>query len=343
MPTTGALARGPALLRASIACAAGALALPVGAGGAAAQPTPAAPAAAPETAAAAFSPLDLPDWVLREPGAAQARPWILVIDDPQCPYCMQLHLALEKRREQGDPEITQAVLARLPFPLPFHDQSAHVVEDAFCLEAGSAGGGAAAYLDWLMVEPWKAEPGWKDASVADLEKDGGLFDTRYESHKVSSSRRRDYQTERARGEAGCAADGCRGDAACETLCATQQACRQACPPAPAPAQAGAAPASEKCLSACTEKFVSARYRQLSQVHWACLREEGPASAHGRTAAAFAWAMAHDVPGTPTVYVGHPRVGFRQLRDADDLASLLKLLVQGLAEARAQLAPAAARR
>lgn len=292
-----------------------------------------APVASPQP----FTPLDLPDWVIREPEAALDQPWILVIDDPQCPYCMQLHLALEKRREQGDPEISRAVRARLPFPLPFHDQAAHVVEDAFCLEASGArtGWGAAAYLDWLMVAAWRAEPTWKDASIADLEKDGGLFDAQYEAHKVSSSRRRDFQTERARAEAACAPDSCREDAGCGQLCGEQTTCRQDCAQPGPPVEAAAAPPPE-CLSACTEKFVRARYRQLSKAHSACLLQEGAASAHGRTAAAFAWAMAHEVPGTPTVYVGHPRVGFRRLANADDLAGLLKALVEALADVRARL-------
>src|SRR5512143_1524402 len=93
----------------------------------------AAPAAAPATE---FTPLDLPDPVfLDDPAAAKTRPWLLVIDDPQCPYCMALHLALGKLRAAGDADFTGAAMARIPFPLAFHDQSAHIVADAFCLEA----------------------------------------------------------------------------------------------------------------------------------------------------------------------------------------------------------------
>lgn len=320
------------------------LALFVGSAAAAPAEPPAPPPAAVEPAA--FAPLDLPDWVLREPGAGPDQPWILVVEDPQCPYCMQLHVALAQRRALGDPEIGRAQLARLPYPLPFHDQAAHVVEDAFCLEASGppGGGGAAAYLDWLMVEPWRKEPGFEAASLEDLQKDGGFFDSRYEAHKVTSSRRRDYQTERARAEAACGPGACGGDEACAKPCADQAACRQACstPPAGKP-DAAATAAGEKCLSDCTEKFVRARYRQLSRVHSACLLADGPASAHARTAAAVAWAVAHDVPGTPTVYVGHPRVGFRRLGDSDDLAGFLKLLVPALAETRARLAAAPAAR
>ncbi len=321
-------------------------------------PAPAAPAASPpapagETAPAAgkegpapFAPLDLPDWVIRDPGAPKDLPWILVVDDPQCPYCMQLHLAIEKAREQADPEISRSVLATFPFPLAFHDQAAHVVQDAFCLEASGKerGWSAASYLDWLIVAPWRSEPGWKSATIEDLEKDGGLFDSRYDAHKVLSSRRRDFQTERARAEAACGADTCRGDAECDKLCAAQKSCREACPaegaaPPPEPAAGGGsgpAPTREKCLAGCADRFVSARYRQFSKVHSACLLEEGPNSAHGRTAAAYAWAIAHKVPGTPTVYVGHPSIGFRLLGDSDNMAAFFGLLRQALAEARSKL-------
>ena len=39
--------------------------------------------------------------------------------------------------------------------------------------------------------------------MEDLAKDGGLFDSKYEAHRVTSSRRRDFQTEVARAESSC--------------------------------------------------------------------------------------------------------------------------------------------
>ena len=57
-------------------------------------------------------------------------------------------------------------------------------------------------------------------------------------------------------------------------------------------------------------------------------------------AAFAWAVDHKVPGTPTVYAGHPSIGFRLLGDSDNLTGFVDLLRSSLAEARAKLAAAA---
>ena len=51
---------------------------------------------------------------------------------------------------------------------------------------------------------------------------------------------------------------------------------------------------------------------------------------------FAWCVAHKIPGTPTVYVGHPRIGFRTLGDSDDLTGFFVLLRKALAEARGKL-------
>jgi len=322
-------------------------------------PPPVSPAAAP----APFAPLDLPDWVILEDATgAKTLPWILIIDDPQCPYCMQLHLALEKAREASDAEVTRAVVARLPFPLA---------------SRANRSWSAAAYLDWLMVEPWKAETEWKTASLEDIVKDGGLFDTKYDAHKVTSSRRREFQTLAAKAESdACAAEpappagatapvaaSCHGDADCEKVRAALRDCRLACPAASSPGgpagagaadgsatvgaasanNPGAAPAArEDCLAACSAKFVGARYRQYSKVHSACLLEEGPSSAHGKTAAAFAWALAHKVPGTPTIYAGHPSVGFRLLGDSDSLIAFLADLKSALAETRALLAARAAK-
>ena len=342
------------------------LAAPVAsaAGPAATAPAPAPPAAsadaAPPAAPPTFAPLAIPDWVILEHGAgAESRPWILIVDDPQCPYCMQLHLALTKAREMKDPEISGAVIARLPFPLAYHDQSAHIVSDAYCLEASSKTRpwSAASYLDWLIVDPWRAEKEWASVTYEDLEKDNGFFDSKYEAHKVTSSRRREYQTQAARAEAACSPDSCRGDEDCVKLCAAQTACRSKCAPAAGPGpgaprggvsegqgSGGAipAPASEReaCLKACTDTFVSSRYRQYSKVHSDCLLEEGPGSAHGRTAASFAWARDNKIGGTPTVYVGHPRIGFRTLGDSDHLADFLVLLREGLAQARSRLSATA---
>ena len=312
-----------------------------------APPPPAAPAAAPQE----FEPLDLPDWVILEDATrAAAQPWILVIDDPQCPYCMQLHLAIEKAREKDDPELTRAVIARLPFPLAFHDQAAWVVMDALCLEATRSGRAwnASAYLDWLMVEPWKTEPEWKSVTVEDLVRDGGLFDTKYDAHKVTSSRRRDYQTEMARAEANACledkAPSCRADAECEKLCAAARECRAACSAKPAaspdPPPAKPAPSvQQECVSNCAAKFTGARYRQYSKAHSACLLAEGPTSAHGRAAAGYAWAVDHKVPGTPTIYAGHPTIGFRLLGDSDSMVEFLANLRSALAASRARLAAA----
>src|SRR5437867_8978407 len=79
---------------------------------------------------------------------------------------------------------------------------------------------------------------WSGATMEDLAKDGGLFDSKYEAHRVTSSRRRDFQTEVARAESSCLPDACRGDADCERLCATERECLAGCgadgaaPPAP---------------------------------------------------------------------------------------------------------------
>src|SRR5262245_64322626 len=105
--------RAPHREAATVLFAAFSLAVPLLCSATPAPPAPAAPAAVPQE----FSPLYLPEWVILEDATrAAVQPWILVIDDPQCPYCMQLHLAIEKAREKEDPELTRAVIARLPFP-----------------------------------------------------------------------------------------------------------------------------------------------------------------------------------------------------------------------------------
>jgi len=164
-----------------------------------------------------------------------------------------------------------------------------------------------------------------------------------EKHKVISSRRRDYQTEKVRAEAGCAEGSCGSDADCEKLCEKARACRIACPaegaaPAlpPGSAPADKKPSREECLNACTGSFVSQRYRQYSKAHQACLLESGPQSAQAKTAEALKWCVDHKIPGTPTVYVGHPRIGFRTLGDSDDLNGFFVLLRQALAEARGRM-------
>ncbi|MEO8277119.1 MAG: hypothetical protein ABI639_12970 [Thermoanaerobaculia bacterium] len=92
-----------------------------------------------------------------------------------------------------------------------------------------------------------------------------------------------------------------------------------------------------CAKSCVDDFVSARYRQFSRAHSDCLLAEGPASAHARMAAATAWGKTHGVTGTPTVYVGHPRIGFRDPGDAEDFTTYLKVIRSTLAEARKRLA------
>lgn len=302
----------------------------------AAAPTPAAvAAAAPAAAPAGYAPLDIPEWAVKESeSAAKDQPWILIVDDPQCPYCMQLSLGIEKARENNDAEVVRAAVVHVFYPLAYHDQSAHIVEDLFCLQATRAGHSwdAASYLDWLIVAPWKAEPGWKSVTIEDLVKDKGFFDAGYDKHRVLSSRRRDYQTEKARAEASCLEGACAGDADCEKLCEKARSCRKECDSPPAEGK----PTKEACLSKCTDSFASARYRQFSKAHQACLLESGPKSAQAKTAEAFQWSVDHKIPGTPTVYVGHPRIGFRTLGDSDDLTGFFVLLRQALAEARAKL-------
>src|SRR5207244_3097161 len=71
----------------------------------------------------------------------------------------------------------------------------------------------------------------------------GVFDTKYDTHRVTSSRRRDYQTGVAKAESACLPGGCRGDADCEKLCEEEKTCVAACP-APegsAPGAKGVAP------------------------------------------------------------------------------------------------------
>jgi hypothetical protein len=307
-----------------------------------------------------FVQLDLPAWVLiDDPAAAKTRPWLLLIDDPQCPHCMRLHHVFAKLRAT-DPELRNAVVARLPFPLPGHDQSVHIVEDAFCLEASRAGRAWSgnAYLDWLLDDTWSSEPGWASATAEDVIKEGGLFDAHYEAHQVESSRRREYQTEFAQREATCepATSGtgftsCHGEAACDALCAEKSKCMTACGPSPSAADGCSecslepilpAPAAKntasgpQCAAKCTEAFVEARYRQFSKSHSECLLAAGPDSAQARTAAAFSWAIAHQIPGTPTFYVGHPSIGFREPEEADDLPGVVANLDRLLAEVRARL-------
>ena len=312
---------------------------------ASAAPAAPAPAAAPAAPApGGYAPLDIPEWAVKESeSAAKNQPWILIVDDPQCPYCMQLSLGIEKARENADAEVSRAAVVHIFYPLPYHDQSAHIVEDAFCLQSTRAGRSwdAASYLDWLIVAPWKAEPGWKSATIEDLAKDNGFFDSGYDKHRVLSSRRRDYQTEKARAEAACTEVTCGGDADCEKLCEKARSCRKDCPAESAAAATPAGGAQEKsaretCLAKCTDAFASARYRQYSKTHQACLLESGPKSAQAKTAEAFQWSVDHKIPGTPTVYVGHPRIGFRTLGDSDDLNGFFVLLRQALAEARGKL-------
>jgi len=315
----------------------------------AAAPAAATSSAAPAAAATGYAHLDIPEWAIKESeSAAKDQPWILIVDDPQCPYCMQLSLGIEKARENADTEVSRAAVVHIFYPLPYHDQSAHIVEDAFCLQSTRAGRSwdAASYLDWLIVAPWKAEPGWKGATIDDLAKDNGFFDSGYDKHRVLSSRRRDYQTEKARAEAACTETTCAGDADCEKLCEKARSCRKECPAETSAAPAAAPPAGaggvqeksarETCLSKCTDGFVSSRYRQYSKTHQACLLESGPKSAQAKTAEAFQWCVDHKIPGTPTVYVGHPRIGFRTLGDSDDLNGFFVLLRQALAEARGKL-------
>jgi hypothetical protein len=318
--------------------------------------------AAPEPGTAAqpavFAPLDLPEWVLVDDAAApRTEPWILLIDDPQCPHCMRLHLILAKARD-ADPELGRAVIARLPFPLPGHDQSAHIIADAFCLEESRAGHpwSANAYLDWLLADEWAAEPGWTTTTIEELSKEDGFFDAHYDAHEVTNSRRREYQTQFARQESACEpapAGGsgfasCHGDEACDALCEKRGTCRAACQPKPAPGEppcsecepiiappAAANPVPE-CQADCDEAFVRARYGQFSKVHSACLLAQGPNSAQAKTAAAYAWAIAHHIPGTPTLYTGHPTIGFREPDEAQDWAGVLADLRRGLADARARL-------
>ena len=213
-----------------------------------------------------FAPLDVPSRVItKDEEAAKRLPWILIVDEPQCPYCMQLHLAL----------------------------AAHIITDAFCLQASGLNGrwSAASYLDWLIAGPWKAEPGWSGATMEDLAAP---------SPPISPI---------ASGSPGASGG--------------------------APA-GGSAPPREQCLAGCTERFVSARYRQFSKVHSACLLEAGPQSAHTKTAAAVSWAAEHKVPGTPTVYAAHPSIGFRMLGDSDNLVDFMALLRRTLPEARARI-------
>jgi hypothetical protein len=99
---------------------------------------------------------------------AKDQPWILIVDDPSA----LLHAArsASRGRENADPEVSRAAVVHIFYPLPYHDQSAHIVEDTFCLQATRAGRSwdAASYLDWLIVAPWKAEAGWKSATMEDL-------------------------------------------------------------------------------------------------------------------------------------------------------------------------------
>ena len=73
---------------------------------------PVVPASADDAKAAAshaYARLDIPDWAVKKSeSAAKDQPWILIVDDPQCPYCMQLSLGIEKVRENGESEVSRA-------------------------------------------------------------------------------------------------------------------------------------------------------------------------------------------------------------------------------------------
>src|SRR4029453_9913411 len=85
---------------------------------AAAPPPAAVAAAAPAAAPAGYAPLDIPEWAVKESeSAAKDQPWILIVDDPQCPYCMQLSLGIEKARENNDAEVVRAAVVHVFYPL----------------------------------------------------------------------------------------------------------------------------------------------------------------------------------------------------------------------------------
>jgi hypothetical protein len=126
-----------------------------------------------------------------------------------------------------------------------------------------------------------------------------------------------------------------------TACGPSQPAADGCsectvePILPLPPTKGTASGPE-CAAKCTQAFVDSRYAQFSKAHSACLLATGADSAHAHTAAAYAWVIAHGIPGTPTFYVGHPSVGFREPDEAVDLAGMVANFDRLLAEVRTRL-------
>lgn len=280
----------------------------------------------------AFLPLELPRGILYDrPEKAGEWPWILVADDPQCPYCVQLGLGLRKAREAGDSEISRAVEAIVLFPLSFHDQAAHASADVVCFEQTREGRpwDGISYLRHLMTAPYTTDPAWPGLGVDDLWKPGGWFTTAYPERKMTASTRRAFLLEVVRRQEACDQLACGTDADCLALCDARAACLSDCSAAGSGQEAS-------CAQGCRDEFVRLRFRQLSAVIQNCLLRRDGHDPHALVSGTEAWCRSQGIPGTPTILVGHPEVGFKLLGDSDELTAALERIGAALAEARALL-------
>jgi hypothetical protein len=127
----------------------------------------------------------------------------------------------------------------------------------------------------------------------------------------------------------CDALACGGDAECLALCDARAACLSDC------AAAGAGQEAS-CAAGCRDEFVRLRFRQLSAVIQDCLLQRHGHDPHSLLSGSEAWCRSQGIPGTPTILVGHPEVGFKLIGDSDELTAALARIGEALTEARALL-------
>jgi hypothetical protein len=278
-----------------------------------------------------FLPLDLPEGILFDrPERTEEWPWILVADDLQCPYCVQLGLGLAKAREMGDEEISRAVEAIVLFPLSFHDQAAHASADIVCFEQTRERHpwDGMTYMKYLLAEPYLSDPGWPGATIADLWEPGGWWMGLWPEKKMTASRRTDFLHQVATNQTACDWEACAGDPQCLELCEETATCVKSCGE-----EFGEIPEAKTCAVQCQVDFIKLRFRQLSRLIQDCLLERDGHDPHQVVAGTESWCREQGIPGTPTVLVGHPRIGFRLLGDSDDLDLALETIGKALAEVR----------
>jgi hypothetical protein len=94
---------------------------------------------------------------------------------------------------------------------------------------------------------------------------------------------------------------------------------------------------DRCAQECRNTFLVTRFRQLSRVVQDCLLGRGGLDPHEVVAGTESWARAQLIPGTPTILVGHPKIGFKLLGDSDELTGALVEIGESLREARELMA------